>query len=96
MTAGADGPRMGWRGVLLEGPGWCGAAGTRLTRATLAGLLGYAMLTLESSGVLVLGWNWECQMDAPLVVHILTLAGPGPPLLVSVLILLEAGRIFAN
>ena len=91
MSPGWDGEVSSW-----NGPGWCGVAGTRLTRATLAGLLGYAMLTLESSGVLVLGRNRECQMDAPLVVHILTLAGPGPPLLVSVLILLEAGRIFAN
>ena len=36
------------------------------------------MLTLESSGVLVLGWSRECPMGVPLIVHILTLAGPGP------------------
>ena len=58
-------------------------------------LLGCEMLTLESSGGLVPGWSRECPMGVPLIVHILTLAGPGPPLLVSILALLEVGPIFA-
>ena len=53
------------------------------------------MLTLESSGVLVLGWSRECPMGVPLIVHILTLAGPGLLLLASISAVLEAGQIFA-
>ena len=30
------------------------------------------------------GWNRECPMGVPLIVHILTLAGPGPSLYADV------------
>ena len=41
-------------------------------------LLECEILTLESSGGLMPGWNRKCPLGVPLIVHILTLAGPGP------------------
>ena len=42
------------------------------------------MLTLEGSGGLMPGWNRKCPLGVPLIVRILTLAGPGPFLHVNV------------
>ena len=41
-------------------------------------LLECEILTLEGSGGLVPGWSRKCPLGVPLIVHILTLAGPGP------------------
>ena len=66
-----------------------------MTHATLGVPSGMRDVNPRKFGGLVPGWSRECPMGVPLIVHILTLAGPGPPLLVSILALLEAGPIFA-